>query len=457
MVHFPQKKISNSRGFTLIELLVVISIIGILASIILVSLTGVRQKAQEAKIKSEIHGIKLALEDYAATNGGYPNPEYNYQGSNNLWCIGATDCKLAGIDVETPFPDDLGDISFQERLKNLAAIFPNYTNTLSYTDGEGNENKGYIYLSCGSDNETCQSNSEDTYAYIIYPKVGSVRAIQVGTFEEVACDLDVCTPEDSVLGCTNSTACNYNLSATEDDGSCEYTSCQTIYGCTDSSACNYDASANSNSGCDYSCTNIVYGCTDQTACNYNPSATSNDGNCEYTSCHSCQGTPNCNGDSSTCNNVSGCSWGGGTTGSCTGTPSCNGDSSTCGNVSGCNWNEEIAGYCSGAPSIYCYGDEYTCSDVYGCYWNGYSCNSTLSCDGDSSTCGNTAGCSWQSGSSSYCSGSPYGGCSGDSSSCGNQSGCSWSEGGSDYCYGSPADSCNGDSSSCGNKSGCSWQ
>lgn len=38
-------------------------------------------------------------------------------------------------------------------------------------------------------------------------------------------------------GCTDIAACNYDSSATNDDGTCTYP------GCTDSSACNYDASA----------------------------------------------------------------------------------------------------------------------------------------------------------------------------------------------------------------------
>lgn len=64
----------KSKGFTLIELLVVIAIIGILATIVLVSLNSARQKARDTKRVSDIRQVALALEmyydDHAST--GYP-------------------------------------------------------------------------------------------------------------------------------------------------------------------------------------------------------------------------------------------------------------------------------------------------------------------------------------------------------------------------------------------------
>ena len=50
-----------------------------------------------------------------------------------------------------------------------------------------------------------------------------------------------------VSGCMDTTACNYNLEATEDDSSCDY-SC---FGCTDSLACNYDSATIDDGSCDY--------------------------------------------------------------------------------------------------------------------------------------------------------------------------------------------------------------
>ncbi len=46
------------RGFTLIELLIVIAIIGILASIVLVSLSSGREKAKIAAFKSTVHSLQ---------------------------------------------------------------------------------------------------------------------------------------------------------------------------------------------------------------------------------------------------------------------------------------------------------------------------------------------------------------------------------------------------------------
>ena len=118
-----------------------------------------------------------------------------------------------------------------------------------------------------------------------------------GCMNSTACNYDATATVDdgsceytSCAGCTSPSACNYDATATVDDGSCEYTSCA---GCTSPSACNYDATATIDDG---TCESLsCAGCTDSTACNYDATATIDDGTCESLSCAVCQGDINGDG------------------------------------------------------------------------------------------------------------------------------------------------------------------
>ena len=71
-------------------------------------------------------------------------------------------------------------------------------------------------------------------------------------------------------------ACNYALGASIDDGSCDTLSC---FGCTDITACNFDSTATQNDG---SC--APSGCLEPDACNYSAEAECDDGSCDYACC-----------------------------------------------------------------------------------------------------------------------------------------------------------------------------
>ena len=89
--YFFNLRAKQKRGFTLIELLVVISIIGLLSSIILVSLNNARIKARYAKAQAELNQfIKTAV----IAQGQSAKTLINITGS------GCSDCVCRGRDIK---------------------------------------------------------------------------------------------------------------------------------------------------------------------------------------------------------------------------------------------------------------------------------------------------------------------------------------------------------------------
>jgi len=63
----------SKKGFTLIELLAVIAIMAILSTIVVVQITGSKEKARDNQRKADLLKIATALEFYRTDNKSYPS------------------------------------------------------------------------------------------------------------------------------------------------------------------------------------------------------------------------------------------------------------------------------------------------------------------------------------------------------------------------------------------------
>ena len=83
------------------------------------------------------------------------------------------------------------------------------------------------------------------------------------------------TPDEPYLDCDG--GC---LNDEDGDGLCDELE---QAGCTDAGACNFDGMATNDGSCEYtSCAGV--GCTDPLACNYDENAAEDDGSCDFCSC-----------------------------------------------------------------------------------------------------------------------------------------------------------------------------
>lgn len=64
--------LKKQKGFTIVELLIVIVVIGILATLVIVTFSGIQQKGRDSQRKTDINALQSHVEAYYAQTGTYP-------------------------------------------------------------------------------------------------------------------------------------------------------------------------------------------------------------------------------------------------------------------------------------------------------------------------------------------------------------------------------------------------
>ncbi|MBC7982067.1 prepilin-type N-terminal cleavage/methylation domain-containing protein [Candidatus Parcubacteria bacterium] len=137
-------KKTKSKGFTLIELMVVISIISLLSSVVLASIKTAKEKADNAKIVSEMKSLQTALELYRAKIGIYPQVNVDEDestgqgGFNNFVKTSLVDNKLISKVIQSKgYPDNCYNNTDCYGTGNTFIYFTTFLNT-------GNPNRYYM-------------------------------------------------------------------------------------------------------------------------------------------------------------------------------------------------------------------------------------------------------------------------------------------------------------------------
>lgn len=87
---------NKSKGFTIIELLVVVAIIAVLASIVLINVNAIRNKAADSKTKAQMSALRAAAATYYDSNN---NNYGNITGAGDCSCA-ASGCTAVGMAAD---------------------------------------------------------------------------------------------------------------------------------------------------------------------------------------------------------------------------------------------------------------------------------------------------------------------------------------------------------------------
>ena len=155
----------HKAGFTLIELLIVIAIVGILAGLVLVAISGANERARIAVVKVTIDNLRTALSSYYDDVLYYPPGEGDDQSSVNIVLALSDDNEVQGGKGGPNSPHyefKEGDLKGSEGSKVLIDPWGTPYRYKCARDENGNVKEG-IHNKASYDIWSCGPNMKDDF------------------------------------------------------------------------------------------------------------------------------------------------------------------------------------------------------------------------------------------------------------------------------------------------------
>ena len=125
----------KAQGFTLVELLIVLVIVGILVGALLLVASAGTDKAQAARVVSDLRNLKAAAAEFNASSGSWPSALSDLSGylDGPLECVGPVCYEVASSEAGAfvGFRADLArtGVGVRDRLKGMAGTVSLYSDT----------------------------------------------------------------------------------------------------------------------------------------------------------------------------------------------------------------------------------------------------------------------------------------------------------------------------------------
>lgn len=135
---------NKNKGFTIVELLIVIVVIGILATLVIVTFTGIQQKARNSQRQTDINALDSHIEAYYAQTGNYPTYA---QLTSSTW----RSANMKGLDPEA-LVDPKGN-----SIDDAQADSGTYTYSYVATEGSGTGATACTSADVNTDDTACDT------------------------------------------------------------------------------------------------------------------------------------------------------------------------------------------------------------------------------------------------------------------------------------------------------------